>query len=193
MFLAQKGTREGNRPQFKHRRTEMLIRVLVALVLCTMIFVAGWISALYKYSPGPQPDNRTALQKQLFRFGSSKRVFFGKDGSRGIEAQTDCSGNVYLKAWERFGEDMEEFTADSQGRLREHRKTLDYGNWPRKTILNDNVVESIEYKEKPSGYAKADWDVLVLPTQVTASGIDGRRYQEEFDGLVRLLTDNPEI
>lgn len=170
----------------------MLRKSLIVLGLCAAVFAAGWVWAMYHYSPGPQSDNRTALQKQLFEPGSSKRVFYGNDSSRGIEASTDCSGNIYIKTWDRFGEDVEEFTADPEGHLREHRQTLDSGSFPRKTVLNDNVVESIEYKEKPSGNAKGDWDVLVLPTKST-NGIDGQGHQWVFDGIIRLLTKNPEV
>lgn len=166
-------------------------KVLFALVCLVVGFGLGWL-AHSAPQPEPQPDTRTALQRQLFRSGDSERYVYPVEPAGrnvGYLIKTDCSGSLYVSFWSNSNEDKEEWVADANGQVREYRRSSFGGAFPVKRIIGD-VDQSVEYEERPSGIAKANWSVVVLPRQKTESGIDGVGLQERFNKLVEFLVES---
>lgn len=166
-------------------------KVIFTLFCLVFGFGLGWF-AHNAPQPEPQPDTRTALQRQLFRPGVSERYVYPVEPagrSVGYLIKTDCSGSLYVSFWSNSNEDKEEWVADVNGQVREYRKSSFGGAFPEKRIIGD-VVQFVEYEERPSGIAKTNWSVVVLPRQATESGIDGTGLQSSFNKLVEFLAQS---
>ena len=166
-------------------------KVLFALVCLVFSFGLGWF-AHRTPQPKPQHDTRTALQRNLFRLGVSERFVYPVEPAGrnvGYQIKTDCTGSLYVSFWSESNEDKEEWVADADGQVLEHRKSSFGGGFPEKRIVSD-VTQSVEYAERPSGIAKVNWSVVVLPRQATESGIDGTDLQYRFNKLVEILAQS---
>ena len=166
-------------------------KVLSALICLVVGFGVGWFAHTAP-EPQPQSDTRTALQRKLFAPGITERSVFPVEPagrSVGYKIKTDCTGSLYVSFWSNSNEDKEEWIVDADGQVREYRKSSFGGAFPEKRIIGD-VAQSVEYEERPSGIAKANWSVVGLPRQATESGIDGTGLQYRFNKLVEFLAQS---
>lgn len=166
------------------------VLVLASLVLG---FGFGWLAARQRYEPPPQPDTRTALQRKLFRPGVTERTVFPVEPAGrnvGYRIKTDCAGAIYVAFWDNTNEDEQEWVADSQGRVLEYGKSSFGGAFPHKDILSDGAVGRVEYRERPSGIAKVDWNVTIWPRLATVDGLDKSDLQYSFDKLIEFLAQS---
>lgn len=155
-----------------------------AIALIVVAFGAGWFSAKQRYEPAPQPqiDNRTPLQKRLFRLNQTERRIETKVPWVWYRIKTDCTGGIYVHRQEN--DDQDDWIADPEGNLLEHRRTIMDGYFPRRNLYSLGVTEPIEYKEQPWGAAKANWEVVVWSTKPQKNGFDGVSHQQHFTTLL---------
>lgn len=166
-------------------------RILFGLICLALGVGIGWSLAKNERRPQQQPDMRTGIQKRLFMPGVARKVVVDNSrgqGRRGYEVSTDCTGAIYVRWWDNYDLDYEEWLADQEGRLIEHRKSLYDGHFPRKDILSDGAIQQVAYQEVASGIAKDNWEVVIWPARPRQDGFDGARLQDSFDKVIDFLS-----